>query len=43
MIWVVFGVVSLVALAPLLLGLIQPVAERRRRDAALALYRAQLD
>ena len=42
MIWLVFGLAAAVALAPLLLSLRRAAALRGRKEADLALYRAQL-
>lgn len=42
MIWIVLLALSLVALTPLILSLLRGSAPRGRRDAALALHRAQL-
>ncbi len=42
MIWIALLALSLVALAPLILSLLHGSAPRGRRDAALALHRAQL-
>ncbi|HZF75121.1 MAG TPA: c-type cytochrome biogenesis protein CcmI [Acetobacteraceae bacterium] len=42
MIWPLFGLVALAALAPLVLAILRPARARGRREADLALYRAQL-
>jgi cytochrome c-type biogenesis protein CcmH len=42
MIWVLLGALALAALAPLALALLGPARARGRREADLALYRAQL-
>ena len=42
MIWVLLMLVALAALLPLALAVLRPRAARGRRDADMALYRAQL-
>ncbi len=42
MIWLVFGLLAVAALAPLLFSLLRADAVRGRREADVALYRAQL-
>ena len=42
MIWVLLTLVALAALLPLALAVLRPKAARGRREADMALYRAQL-